>query len=237
MTFNAAILDTETTDLDGYPIQIAYAGCNFANGKIEIAENAVFDQLFSAPHPISFGAMATHHILPSDITGKPSCKTFRLPESVEYVIGHNIEFDLKMIAKCGQKIDHLKPIDTLALSRKYLPQAPRHTLSALSYFISKDLSATRGRLKNAHTALVDVLLTQDLLNELLLKISHFDLNFERLYKSSAESLIPTHMPFGKYSGQQIAGIRDSGYFQWLVKQPDVDKYLLKAIEIYKGITA
>ncbi|WP_288382302.1 DUF3820 family protein [uncultured Acinetobacter sp.] len=235
MNVAAVILDTETTDKDGIPIQIAYAGCHVLNDRIETIESAIFDQLYSSPHPISFGAMAVHHILPSDIAGKPSHKSFRLPESVEYVIGHNINFDLKMIAKCGQKIGHLKSIDTLLLARKYIPNAPSYKLGALSYYISNDLAATRERLKDAHNAMVDLLLTQDLLNYIVDLFDFSDLSFETLHQMSNEALIPTHMPFGKYAGQPIAQI-PVDYFNWLVKQPNVNKYLLKAIEQYSGVT-
>ncbi len=38
--------------------------------------------------------MAVHHILESDIAGKPSYETFRLPTTVKYMIGHNIDYDV-----------------------------------------------------------------------------------------------------------------------------------------------
>lgn len=77
---NAIILDTETHNINGYPIEIAYGPCSFEQGDLTFNQGQVFDEFFSCPEPISFGAMAVHHILESDIAGKPSYDTFRLPE-------------------------------------------------------------------------------------------------------------------------------------------------------------
>ena len=88
---NALILDTETHDLNGYPIEIAYAPCSFEQGVLVINQGEVFDEYFSRPEPIALGALATHHILETDIAEKPSFDTFRMPQGVQYLIGHNID--------------------------------------------------------------------------------------------------------------------------------------------------
>ena len=76
----ALILDTETHDLEGLPIEIAYVPFYFHQGAPIVEETQIFDEYFSVGQPISFAAMAVHHILESDIAGKPSYKTFKLPE-------------------------------------------------------------------------------------------------------------------------------------------------------------
>ncbi len=61
----AIILDTETHTLNGQPIEIAYAPIQIEDGKISLDKSQIFDQLYQVDEPISFAAMAVHHILES----------------------------------------------------------------------------------------------------------------------------------------------------------------------------
>ena len=63
----AIILDTETHTLNGQPIEIAYAPIQIEDGKISLDKSQIFDQLYQVDEPISFAAMAVHHILESDL--------------------------------------------------------------------------------------------------------------------------------------------------------------------------
>ena len=58
----AIILDTETHTLNGQPIEIAYAPVEIIDHKISLDKSRLFDQLYSCDEPISFAAMAVHHI-------------------------------------------------------------------------------------------------------------------------------------------------------------------------------
>ena len=51
----------------------------------------MFDQLYSVNEPISYAAMAVHHILESDLLDQPDYHSFKLPENTSYIIGHNID--------------------------------------------------------------------------------------------------------------------------------------------------
>lgn len=85
---SALILDTETSDFEKFPIEIAHVPVSFLDsGELFVDKDACFDEYFSCPEPISFGAMAVHHILETDIADKPSYETFRLPKDVQYIIG------------------------------------------------------------------------------------------------------------------------------------------------------
>lgn len=122
---SALILDTETHDLNGYPIEIAYAPCSFEQGVLVINQGEVFDEYFSCPEPIALGALATHHILETDIAEKPSFDTFKIPQGVQYLIGHNIDYDITAIQKCQPDFT-VKGICTLALCRMVWPDLPPH---------------------------------------------------------------------------------------------------------------
>ena len=81
---SALILDTETHDLNGYPIEIAYAPCSFEQGVLVINQGEVFDEYFSCPESIALGALATHHILETDIAEEPSFDTYENHRGVQH---------------------------------------------------------------------------------------------------------------------------------------------------------
>ena len=223
---NALILDTETHDLNGYPIEIAYAPCSFEQGVLVINQGEVFDEYFSCPEPIALGALATHHILEADIAEKPSFDTFKMPQDVQYLIGHNIDYDIKAIQKCQPDFT-VKGICTLALCRMVWPELP-HTLSAMYYHVMDDLELARKHLRHAHNAKADIYFTGVILKTLVEQLGIKDMN--SLYIMSETARIPKYITFGKHKGTAIKDL-DSGYVSWLLKQPDLDPYLRKAIEV------
>lgn len=222
----AIILDTETNNLNGYPIEIAHVPVSFLeNGELLVDKEACFDEYFSCPEPIDFGAMAVHHILESDITGKPGYETFRLPNNVKYIIGHNVDYDIAAIQLTGTRIK-AKSICTLALSRMIWPDTS-HTLSALIYMLSKGSAKARESLRNAHNAKQDVLLTAALLKQICKALAVKDM--QSLYLFSEQARIPTKINFGKYKGTALKDL-PADYVVWLLKQDDLDPYLRKALK-------
>ena len=221
---SALILDTETHDLNGYPIEIAYAPCSFEQGVLVINQGDVFDEYFSCPEPIALGALATHHILEIDIAEKPSFDTFKMPQDVQYLIGHNIDYDIKAIQKCQPDFT-VKGICTLALCRMVWPELP-HTLSAMYYHVMDDLELARKHLRHAHNAKADIYFTGVILKTLVEQLGIKDMN--SLYIMSETARIPKYITFGKHKGTAIKDL-DSGYVSWLLKQPDLDPYLRKAL--------
>lgn len=223
---SALILDTETHDLNGYPIEIAYAPCSFEQGVLVINQGEVFDEYFSCPEPIALGALATHHILETDIAEKPSFDTFKMPQDVQYLIGHNIDYDITAIQKCQPDFT-VKGICTLALCRMVWPELP-HTLSAMYYHVMDDLELARKHLRHAHNAKADIYFTGVILKTLVEQLGIKDMN--SLFIMSETARIPKYITFGKHKGTAIKDL-DSGYVSWLLKQPDLDPYLRKAIEV------
>ena len=221
---NALILDTETHDLNGYPIEIAYAPCSFEQGVLVINQKQVFDEFFSCPEPIALGALATHHILETDIVEKPSFDTFKMPQDVQYLIGHNIDYDITAIQKCQPDFS-VKGICTLALCRMVWPELP-HTLSAMYYHVMDDLELARKHLRHAHNAKADIYFTGVILKTLVEQLGIKDMN--SLFIMSETARIPKYITFGKHKGTAIKDL-DSGYVSWLLKQPDLDPYLRKAL--------
>jgi exodeoxyribonuclease X len=224
---HAIILDTETHTLNGQPIEIAYAPIEVNQGQLSLDKSQIFDQLYTVDEPISYAAMAVHHILEEDLVGQPHYSSFQLPQDTIYMIGHNIDYDLRAIEKCGVDTSHIKAICTLALARRVWPEAEAHNISALIYMISKGSAKAREMIKKAHRADMDIILTANILNQIIHQLNIQSL--EELYTISEDARIPRSLNFGKHKGTLIADL-PSDYVQWLLRQTELDPYLRKALE-------
>ena len=229
----AIILDTETHTLNGQPIEIAYAPIQIHDGKLTLDKSQIFDQLYRVDEPISYAAMAVHHILESELVDQPHYTSFSLPQDTTYIIGHNIDYDIRALEKCGVDCKNIKAICTLALARLVWPDAEAHNISALIYMITKGSAKARDMIKKAHRADMDIILTA---NILMHEIHHLKIKtIEELYQASEDGRIPRSINFGKHRGTTIADL-PADYMQWLLRQEDLDPYLRKAIENAKIVT-
>lgn len=226
---NAIILDTETHDLKGLPIEIAYMPYSFIDGKPKASTSEIYDEYFSIPDDIkiSWGAMAMHHILEQDIKDKPSYLQFKLPDAVEYIIGHNVDYDIEAIRKCGVDVGSIKGICTLALARYTWKNEQSHSLSALVYMLLDGMPKAREVVRDAHNAAADIRMTASILNSIVAKNSIKTI--KDLYQLSEIARTPVEMPFGKYKGLPIHKL-ESNYVEWLLKQTELDPYLKKALK-------
>ncbi len=217
----AIILDTETTDVkEPEPIEIAYRV--YGDG-LSLSAESLFHSYFKPHRSISLGALAVHHIMDEDLTGYDFFGTLKYPIDVEYLVGHNIDFDWKVI-----KEPPLKRICTLALSRDLYPDIDSHSLSAMLYFLERETA--RERLKDAHSADADVGFCESILRHIISKLQVS--TWEGLWIASESARIPKVMPFGKHKGVLIRDV-PIDYFQWLCRQQEVDRYLMKAISEVK----
>lgn len=215
---NAAIvLDTETTGLEEpQPIEVAYLVLKSPVG-LEVA--STFHQVYKPAKPITLGALATHHIMDEDVEFAPPYTDFRLPDGTEYLIGHNVDFDWLAIGK-----PEVRRIDTCCLARHLWPTADSHSLSAMLYLLFR--STARHLLRDAHSAGQDVNNCLLLLGEIVKRTE--PKSWEQLWKYSEVARIPTHIAFGKHRGTAIEDLpRD--YRQWILKQVDMDPYVLQAV--------
>lgn len=115
------ILDTETTGLT--------ARCQVIElGYIEIA-NELDSMVGPKPHierfrpsvPINIAAYKVHGITLKDLIRCNRTSTITLPEDIEYLIGHNIIFDIRLLKQSNptltEQLDKIKLIDTQALAK------------------------------------------------------------------------------------------------------------------------
>ena len=213
------ILDTETTGVkDAEVVELAWAEIKTVAPFLWHRE-AAETRRFQNEKPMQWGALATHHILPTDLLGCPPSSEARMPECT-YLIGHNIDFDWKMLGS-----PPVKRICTMALARFAYPDCDSHSQSALMYYIFGARQGTKDLLRNAHSAEADILNCYALLLELITKLNIKSI--EELYSVSEAARIPTVMPFGKHKGALISTI-DEGYKNWYRRQAETDPYILMA---------
>lgn len=217
----AIIIDCETTDKDPKTCEIV----ELAWGEFCIESPfAAVDgghKRFGFSGGMKWGALAAHHILRSELFDLPLFTSSDLPSIGEtYWIGHNIDFDWE---SCGRP--PVKRICTLAMARDLWPECDSHTLTALTYFTQGANELTRAKLRDAHSAVADVQLCEELLRNIIAitKITSLD----QLFAFSEEARIPKTMTFGKFRDQPVSAV-DRGYANWYRRQPDPDPYLLEA---------
>ncbi len=211
------IFDTEATGIKE-PVLIEAAWLELESIEPFIVTNP-FVQRYNPGKPITLGALATHHILDEELVDCPPASSLSLPDDVEYLIGHNVDFDWEVIGK-----PEIKRICTLALARKLWPDLDSHTQSALLYYLERN--SAREQLRNAHSALTDVGICAVILDHICQQLGVK--TTEDLYGESEKARIPTTMPFGKHKGMLLSDI-PSDYKQWLLGQGDIDSYLKKAL--------
>ncbi|MDA1331801.1 MAG: DUF3820 family protein [Proteobacteria bacterium] len=213
------IFDIEATDIKE-PILIEAAWIELESiDPFTVADP--FVQRYNPGKRISLGALAVHHIMDEELVDCPSAASFALPEHVDFIIGHNVDFDWEVIGK-----PEVKRICTLSLARKLWPNLDSHKQSALLYYLER--STAREQLRNAHSAIVDVGICAVILNHICQQLGVKTV--QDLYAESEKARTPITMPFGKHKGVLLADL-PKDYKEWLLRKGDIDPYLRQALDV------
>jgi exodeoxyribonuclease X len=214
------IFDTESTGLD-QPRVIEAAWLKISQPS-NLTPETEFLQRYNPGKPIALGALATHHIMDEDLVECPPYTDFRLPDGIEYLVGYNIDYDWKVIGE-----PQIRRICVLALSRVFFPGLDSYSQSAVLYHLARDRA--RELLKNAHSAMADVHNCLIILQHILLRMQPEEsATWEAIWCRSELARIPTVMTFGKHKGMPIKDV-PGDYKRWLLGQPELDPYLIKAL--------
>ncbi len=236
------LFDTETTG-NQEEDRIIQLGAMVVDAKGGVE---VYDELCSADVPIKVEAMEVHGITPEVIEGKGSFSTTRfardlamLNQEENYLIAHNIDFDLGMLKKEGFE-NRMKLIDTLRCAKHLFPDSNHHRLQyfryALGIYKEEQSEAVKYGIEiKAHDAIGDVLVMKLFLSHLVAKVKEQYQGVNPMHKLEELTQTPVMMKnfkFGKYKGEAIADIArsDAGYIRWMLKSLDLDEDMRYTLE-------
>lgn len=240
------LFDTETTGNkdDDKVIQFG-AMIVDQKGKVE-----AYDEFCSTDVEIKIEAMEVHNITPDMIEGKPLAKETSFYQKLEelnnpenYLIAHNISFDMGMIEKEGF-LNAYQLIDTLRCAKHLFPDLPYHRLQYLRYALElykteEQEAAKHGIVIKAHDAIGDVLVMKLFLSKLVGKCREVypDYNpMEKLADLTKTPVLIKTFKFGKHRGKEIAEVarEDAGYLNWMKSNMDLDEDLKYTLDKVLG---
>jgi DNA polymerase-3 subunit epsilon/exodeoxyribonuclease X len=241
------LFDTETTGA-ATEDRIIQIGGMIISSKTDIE---VFDEMCSTDVEIKLEAMEVHNITPELIEGKPPFsqtkfynKILELNQASNYLIAHNINFDLGMLEKEGFE-NNFTLIDTLRCAKHLYPELPYHRLQYLRYALElykreEKEANDLGIVIKAHDAIGDVLVMKLFLRHLSKKCLEVypDYNpMEKLAELTKTPVLIKTFRFGKYKGEDIEDVsyQDLGYLQWMRKNmSDLDEDMKYTLDKWIG---
>ena len=230
------ILDTETTGSaqSDRICQLSFLVCN---EDLEI--ETIYNDLCTPPIPISFEAMAIHHITPEMIEGTPSCKAchsfiklcdFNHPSNL--LVIQNASFDLGMLEKEGFT-SQMQLIDTFRILRAYYSNDG--TSSSLQYKryqwglyrYEAEQCQQLGITMSAHDALSDVIVLKNLFEKLSSEHS-----LPKMILACEAPMILEYIPYGKHKGKRFVEIakESRGDLHYMLKSESLDQDIKASIE-------
>lgn len=238
------LFDTETTgglEED----RIIQVGAIIVDQKGQIES---FSEFVKAPVPIKIEAMEVHNITPDMIDNAPTFhqtafakRLNELNNDENYLISHNLPFDLGMLVKEGFK-SNLKPIDTLRCSKHLFCELPYHRLQYLRYalglYLDEEKEANKlGIVIKAHDAISDVLIMKLFVSKLVARAKSLDSDQNPMSILAALTKKPVlikEFKFGKHKGKMIADVafRDMAYLDWMMKNMDLDDDMRYSIKYF-----
>ena len=240
------LFDTETTGNKDDDRVIQFGAMIIdQKGKVE-----AYDEFCSTDVGIKIEAMEVHNITPDMIEGKVTAtqttfykKLEELNSNENYLIAHNIAFDMGMIKKEGF-VNNYKEIDTLRCAKHLFSDLPYHRLQYLRYAldlykVEKAEAAKLGITIKAHDALGDVLVMKLFLSKLVGKCREIypDYNpMEKLVELTTTPVFIKTFKFGKHKGKDVEEVakEDSGYLNWMRTNMDLDEDLKYTLDKVLG---
>ncbi len=238
-------LDTETTGDSTQKgdrlIQLAY----------RTTEGVDVNELFNPGIPISYRAMAVHHITEEMVQNKPVFETSPHKQKLQglltdhILVAHNAPFDYDFLQAEG--IEARWIIDTFKVAYAVIQhdqdgeELPSHSLQFLRYALGINVEGA-----NAHDAFGDILVLEKLFYYLLDKMRTQSAGDETsevksdkqllsdMINISNRPLLLRKFKFGKHRGRTFAEVfaEAPDYFEWMIKQPDLDENLEYTLRHY-----
>ena len=238
------LFDTETTGNQEEDRVIQFGAMIVdQKGKVE-----AFDELCSSDVEIKIEAMEVHNITPDLLIGKPKAvetnfyqKLEELNTNENFLIAHNISFDMGMIKK-EEFVNQYQLIDTLRCAKHLFPELPYHRLQyiryALELFKVEETEASKHNITiKAHDAIGDVLVMKLFLTKLVAKCRQIYPDYNPIEKLAELTKTPVFIKtfkFGKHKGKDVEQVakEDAGYLNWMRTNMELDddlKYTLDKV--------
>lgn len=212
------VLDTETTGLSD-PIRVVELAYLEVDEQLNVLSE--YSALIKPDRAIEPGAIGVHGITDADVADAITLEEALAPLAGQSVIvmGHNIQFDLRLVA---HHLEVVGELCTLALARQFITDSVNCKLSTLQAHCN---------LPNleAHRALGDAFTSLNLLRWML---ARYRLDLKTHIKRQELPRMLHVMPYGKHKGTPILQVPRS-YRQWLLRAGNLDKdlrYTLKKLE-------
>ena len=179
----AIILDTETTGfIQPQVIELAY---QILNNDFTEADQGFYCQRFKPSKAIEEGAFKTHGINADSLKDMPACQRLlsHAPKilSADYIIGHNIDYDINAINETTGEKRAFKTICTKRLAFEIFKNQPSYSLVNLCDSMG---TVDYRVIDKAHSADADVYMTMKLLQRIvcaLKEITGKDYNADDLF--------------------------------------------------------
>ncbi|MDY0052473.1 MAG: 3'-5' exonuclease [Aliarcobacter sp.] len=240
------LFDTETTgnQEDDKVIQFG-AMIVDQKGKVE-----AFNELCSTNVDIKLEAMEVHNITPDLLINKPKAietsfykRLEELNTNENYLIAHNISFDMEMIKKEGF-VNQYQLIDTLRCAKHLFPDLPYHRLQYIRYALElykvEIAEATKHNITiKAHDAIGDVLVMKLFLTKLVGKCREIYPDYNPIEKLTDLTKTPVFIKtfkFGKHKGKDVEQVarEDAGYLNWMRTNMELDEDLRYTLDKVLG---
>lgn len=220
--------DTETATMTGPILDLAL---------IEINENldviGTYESLIDPQAPIAPAAQEVHGISQADIENEPTMAEMLARDGNPFgngepiiIIGHNVQFDYRMLAAQGLMPEQVTKVCTLRMARNMWPDIDpdreNHKLGTLAIMFGLE----RGP---SHRAMGDAVTCLNLLRHIA-KVGQVS-SFEELMDLGTRTLsLETKITFGKHRGMKLGALPLS-YVEWICKQTDMDPDLKAALAV------
>lgn len=184
----------------------------------------IVNAIYKPPLPISYEAMAVHHITEKMTTERPSfleATEYRKVKSLfedsnSVSVAHNASFDLGMLSR-----EDIVPVRTICTYKVAVAldtdgKMGKYQLQFLRYLLGLEITAS------AHDAWGDVVVLEGvfehLLQKLTEKLGNEDAAIAEMISISKRPMLFTTLRFGKHKGKRLQDIAqsDAGYLTWLL---------------------
>lgn len=237
------VLDTETTgvDDDSHIIELSMTFPHDLDMGIDDVLN--YTMRYNPGIPVPPESSAVHFISTEDLVNEvtyeselPNIELLMIQDHIDYYVGHNVQFDQRMINENYLKynselpaylLDNDKWICTLRLAKKLFAEDPEFANLTLSYLWFKfGLHTSVNRPINAHAAKDDVFMCFKVLIKLIevcIERGHINPDLDigpQLIEYVNTPMRYSVMPFGKHKGELMKNV-PLNYLEWMIKNSDV----------------